>query len=89
MPLTDAQRKRYANRGLAAEEIDELEAILDEPDEGEGKGSGSGRRVIVYEGEDAEGFMERLFGSGGGEDKGKGKGEDKDGEPAGGPKWFK
>jgi hypothetical protein len=66
--LSKAQRKRFTDRGLSKAEIDEMETMLD-ADNGEGgngdKPTGSGR-VVVYEGGDAESFMERMFGGAGG-----------------------
>ena len=63
MALSKAKRKALAAAGMDKAALAKLEAILD-ADEGDAdngdKPSGS-KRVVVYEGEDAEAFMRKMF----------------------------
>ena len=98
MALSKAKRKALTAAGMDKAALAKLEAILD-ADEGDAdngdKPSGS-KRVVVYEGEDAESFMRSMFkGSDddeGSEDSDEPEAEDEDeadDTPAKGPRWFK
>lgn len=102
MALTKAQRKALADEGLGKAELAKLETILD-ADSGDDAGSnGNGtskgsKRVVVYEGDDAESFMRKMFGGSSDDDAGDDDTDDDtddadadaDDEPASGPKWFR
>lgn len=104
MSLTKAQRKALADEGLGKDELAKLETILaDDADAGSngskgGKAKGS-RRVVVYEGDDAETFMRGLFKGSADDDADDDAGDaadddpddddEGDDEPPSGPKWFR
>jgi hypothetical protein len=97
MALTKAQRKALADEGLGKDELKKLETILDadadDSSNGKPKTKGS-KRVVVYEGDDAESFMSKMFG--GSDDAGDDADDDDtdddddaDDTPPTGPKWFR
>lgn len=66
MALTKKQRAALEKEGLNAAALKKLEGILaadadDDSDSNGDKPKGKGRRVVVYEGDDAESFMRNLF----------------------------
>jgi len=96
--LSKAKKKALTDAGMDKAALAKLEAILDADDRDADNGNkpGGSKRVVVYEGDDAEEFMRGLFkGSDdeGSEDEGdESEDEDEaegDDAPAKGPRWFK
>ncbi len=96
MALSKAKRKALTDAGLNKAALAKLEEILDaddgDADNGE-RPSGS-KRVVVYEGDDAESFMKGLFGKSEAEDSEEEEEEEEeetegDDKPKTGPRWFK
>lgn len=100
MALSKAKKDKLKAAGLNASALKKLEEILDaddgDADNGD-KPSGS-RRVVVYEGDDAESFMVKMFGGkpkdedegSEGDESDEGDEDDEgDEEPPSGPKWFR
>jgi hypothetical protein len=100
--LSKAKKKALTDAGMDKAALAKLEAILDaddgDADNGSKPGSkpGGSKRVVVYEGEDAEEFMRGLFK--GSDDEGSDDADDEsededeaegDDAPAKGPRWFK
>lgn len=96
MALSKAKRKKLTDAGMGKAALAKLEAILDaddgDADNGD-KPSGS-KRVVIYEGDDAEEFMRGLF-KGSDDDEGdEGDDEDEDEDegdekPPAGNRWFR
>lgn len=62
MPLSKTERRKLVET-MGEKNVKRLEAELaKEQANGNGSGGGRGGRVVVYEGEQAESFLERLFG---------------------------
>jgi len=98
--LTKAQRKALADEGLGKAELAKLETILGGDADNDDAGSNGstktkgGKRVVVYEGDDAESFMQKLFGGSSDDDADEDDDDDADDAddddaPATGPKWFR
>jgi hypothetical protein len=92
--LTKAQRKKLRDAGMDDDALKKLGAILDDDDEDEGD-KPAGRRVVVYEGDDADSLIERLFGKasakdeGDEDDEGDEGDEDQDDAPQANVRWFR
>ncbi len=99
MALTKKQRAALKEAGLDASGLKKLEAVLaeDDADEDNGDKPSGSKRVLVYEGDDAESFMRGLIGGSSdddgddGDDDDDDEGDDKpesDDKPKGRTKWF-